>query len=141
MPVDPRRIARAKGVEIVEVMLPDSMAGSLSKRPGRMPMITLNSRHSPNRSTFTCAHELGHLARRKPDDDEYEWVDSRDNLSSTGKYPEEVYANEYASCLLMPEWEVHRMYYEGTLDWEMAKRFAVSCEAVHLRLARLQLDI
>jgi Zn-dependent peptidase ImmA (M78 family) len=126
---------------IVELDLADSVAGALSKEPGRNPKIKLNSRHPLNRRRFTCAHELGHYARRSHDDDEYEWIDYRDNLSSTGIYPEEVYANEYASCLLMPELVVRRMYVERALDWEIAKHFDVSCEAVQFRLARLGLDI
>lgn len=114
--------------------------GVLVKRPGHDPEIVINKNDSPNRRRFTCAHELGHYVRRREETEEYMTFDLRGSLSSTGTDEEEVYANEFAACLLMPENEVRRLHDEGFADWEMAIRFAVSREAVQYRLRGLNLS-
>jgi len=59
--------------------------------------------------------------------------------SSTGLDPEEVYANEFAASLLMPEDKVRSCVETGMGDLEMAIRFKVSREAMQNRLANLDL--
>jgi Zn-dependent peptidase ImmA (M78 family) len=68
-------------------------------------------------------------------------VDLRSGLSSEGIDEDEIYANKFAACLLMPEGEVRRMHSEGMVDWEMAIRFAVSREAIQFRLKDLGLGV
>jgi Zn-dependent peptidase ImmA (M78 family) len=128
------------GVHADCVELDRSTSGALIKAFGRTPKIVVNSGDAQHRQRFTCAHELGHYVRRGDDDEEYERIDYRNTASSEGRYPEEVYANEFASCLLMPEANVRALHEDGLFDWEMANSFAVSREAMQRRLKRLGLS-
>lgn len=140
VPIDPVSIARRAGLRVVDAALDDSTMGALVKEPGQDPTIMINDKDSLNRRRFTCAHELGHYVRRSDQTQEYATVDLRSGLSSEGTDDEEIYANTFAACLLMPEREVLRMYSEGMLDWEMAMRFDVSREALQFRLRDLNLE-
>lgn len=138
LPVDPVRIARRLGIDVYEARLAPHLFASLIKEPGQDPTIVLNAIDSENRKRFSCAHEIGHFMRRS--DDEYEYFDRRDMLSSTGTDPEEIYANTFAACLLMPEDEVRRRHRAGDSEVEMALLFDVSREAMHYRLTNLGLS-
>jgi Zn-dependent peptidase ImmA (M78 family) len=140
MPIDPFRISRRIGLDVVEVELKGSTVGALVKKHGRSPRIVVNARDHVNRRRFTCAHELGHYIRYSDDAEEYERITYRNELSSRGTYPEEVYANEFAACLLMPELEVRRLCVEQAFAWEMAELFGVSREAMRFRLDGLGVD-
>jgi Zn-dependent peptidase ImmA (M78 family) len=139
IPVDPVRIARVAGLRVIDVALDADTLGALVKRPGQDPIIMLNESDGANRRRFTCAHELGHFVRRSDEAEEYATVDLRSGLSATGDDPEEVYANEFAACLLMPEEEVKRLDKQGLSDLEMAIRFGVSREAMQFRRKNLGL--
>jgi Zn-dependent peptidase ImmA (M78 family) len=138
-PVDPVAIARAVGLRVLEAELDEKTLGALVKNPGQDPVILLNQADGPNRRRFTCAHELGHFVRRSVETEEYTTVDLRDPLSATGLDSEEVYANEFAASLLMPEDEVRSFIEAGMDDLEMAIRFKVSREAMQHRLDNLGL--
>jgi Zn-dependent peptidase ImmA (M78 family) len=140
IPVDPVSIARVAGLRVVDAALDDNTMGALVKQPGQDPTIMINEKDGRNRRRFTCAHELGHYVRRSHETEEYTTVDLRSGLSSEGTDEEEIYANEFAACLLMPESEVLRLHNEGMVDWEMAIRFAVSREAMQFRLRDLSLE-
>lgn len=139
IPIDPVAIARTAGLRVLEAELNEETLGALVKSAGQDPVILLNQADSENRRRFTCAHELGHYVRRSEEDEQYSTVDLRDSLSSTGTDPEEIYANEFAASLLMPEDEIRRFVEAGMSDLEMAIRFKVSREAVQHRLANLEL--
>jgi Zn-dependent peptidase ImmA (M78 family) len=139
VPVDPVAIARTAGLRVLEAPLDENTLGALVKQPGQDPTILLNEADSKNRRRFTCAHELGHFVRRSEEADEYSRVDLRNSLSTTGEDPEEVYANEFAACLLMPEREVKKLAQSGMSDLEMAIHFKVSREAMQFRLKNLGL--
>ena len=131
-PVDPVRIARRLGINVVDARLAEDVAGAIVKQNGKGPIIVLNETDHANRKRFTVAHEIGHFVRRS--DDSFEYVDRRDTLSTTGTDPDEVYANAFAANLLMPESEVKRLHRERATDLEMALRFGVSREAMNIRL-------
>jgi len=139
IPVDPVEIARAAGLKVLEAELDENTLGALVKQPGKDPTILLNEADGKNRRRFTCAHELGHFVRRSEEADEYTRVDLRSPLSATGEDPEEIYANEFAACLLMPEEDVKRLHSAEVGDLEMAIRFKVSREAMQFRLKNLGL--
>ena len=139
VPVDPVSIARRVGLKVLTAEMDEDTMGALVKRPHEDPTILINERDGENRRRFTCAHELGHFVRRSEEPDEYVTVDLRSGLSATGSDPEEVYANEFAACLLMPP-ESIRIYREtGLSNLEMAIRFKVSREAMQHRLENLDL--
>jgi Zn-dependent peptidase ImmA (M78 family) len=138
-PVDPVRIARRLGIEVLDAQFAPNVSGALVKRPGQDPVILVNAADSPNRKRFTCAHEIGHFVRRSDSPDAYERVDLRGPLASAGQDPEEIYANAFAACLLMPEAEVRRLVKSGKSELELAQYFDVSREAMQYRLQNLRL--
>jgi Zn-dependent peptidase ImmA (M78 family) len=134
-PVDPVRIARVLGVNVVDADLAGDVAGAIVKELGKDPVILVNRNDRPQRKRFTVAHEIGHFVKRG--DEPFEYVDRRDTLSTLGSNPEEIYANSFAANLLMPEAEVKRLDNEKMTDIEMALRFGVSREAMNIRLNNL----
>ena len=140
-PVDPVLIARRLGIDVKEAYLSPNVSGALIKQLGEDPAILLNSNDHPNRQRFTCAHELGHFVSRETDPNEYEYVDLRDTIwSSAGTHPDEVFANQFAANLLMPEKEVRRLKSAGYTPTQMALYFDVSQDSLHFRLKNLSLD-
>jgi Zn-dependent peptidase ImmA (M78 family) len=137
LPVDPVRIARKAGLVVVDAALDENTMGALIKKPGQDPVIMINEADGLNRRRFTCAHEIGHYVRRTDEAEEYTTVDLRSGLSASGTDTDEIYANEFAASLLMPEHEVVRLVAEGLADWDMAIRFVVSREAMQFRLKNL----
>lgn len=141
VPVDPVSIAESLGVDVFTADLDMGVAGLLVKVAGQDPAIYLNAADSENRQRFTCAHELGHYIRRSASDDEgWEYIDRRDQLSSTGVDPEERYANGFAAQLLMPEHEV-RSHAKKMDAAAMAYTFGVSLEAMKNRLTTLRINV
>src|SRR4051794_10757896 len=92
LPIDPVRIARSMGIQVLESPLDANVAGAVVKKANRDPSIVLNATDNSKRKRFTCAHEIGHYVKRDAAD-EYEYVDLRDHLSSAGTDPDERYAN------------------------------------------------
>lgn len=141
LPIDPVRIAKSLGVEVLDVHPKQNVSGALVKKKGEDPSILLNAKDSRNRKRFTCAHELGHYIRRatRPEQ-QYEYVDYRDERSSTGTDEEERYANSFAASLLMPEVAVKGLHDQGMAAFRMAKIFGVSPESMQYRLDNLGLS-
>ena len=141
LPVDPVRIAKDLGVEVLDVFLKKDVSGALVKKEGRDPSILLNAEDSKTRKRFTCAHELGHYVRRSSEPTpRYEYVDYRDKKSSTGTDEEERYANSFAASLLMPEVAVKAMSGSGMSVLRLAGHFGVSPESMQHRLDNLSLS-
>ena len=137
VPVDPVPIARRLGMNVVDSYLDPEVAGALVKETGRDAVILVNGADSPNRKRFTVAHEIGHYVKRSASPDAFEYVDRRDNLSAAGTDQDEIYANEFAANLLMPE-EWVRKYTETTRSpAELAIVFGVSTDAMNFRLKNL----
>jgi hypothetical protein len=137
LPVDPFRIATFLGLEVSMSALEPGVSGALVTEPGKGAKILINRADSASRKRFTCAHEIGHYIRNAGRDVGYRTVDFRDELTGTGKYVGEVYANEFASTLLMPDNLVTRLREEGRFDWEIASELGVSREAVKRKLKNL----
>jgi len=143
LPVDPFAIARELGVKVfVDRSLPADVSGMLRKQAGYSdPEILLNASDSRNRQRFTCAHELGHYTQRVKSgkDGVWEYVDKRDPLSSQGMDPDEVYANQFAAELLMPQ-DVVVKRAAGSNTAALAIDFGVSGDAMGFRLDNLHLS-
>lgn len=140
LPVDPVQIARRLGVR-VQVARLGSISGEIEKRRDADAVISINFDEAPTRQRFTCAHELGHYIKRTEEnpDDDFEFRDNRDAMSSAGTDEDEIYANRFAAALLMPEREVRTQHTQRTPLWLMAKQFGVSTEAMGHRLKTLGL--
>jgi Zn-dependent peptidase ImmA (M78 family) len=140
IPVDPVVVARLAGLRVLEdASLDSNILGALIKEPQEEPVIMLNANDPPNRRRFTCAHEIGHFVRRGATSEPYTTIDFRNASSTKGEDDEEIYANEFAACLLMPDEDVKRLVKEGLGDLEMSIRFGVSREAMNFRLKNLGL--
>jgi Zn-dependent peptidase ImmA (M78 family) len=141
-PVDPVVIAQKLGADVVRAKLKDDVSGLLVKEPADdAAKIYLNGDDSESRQRFTCAHELGHLARRRTESNtRLGFVDSRDTLSSAGTDPEEIWANQFAAELLMPAVAVRTLWAQGQSVARISRVFGVSQRAVEVRLASLRLS-
>jgi Zn-dependent peptidase ImmA (M78 family) len=143
LPVDPFAIARDLGIQVfTHPGLPIEVSGMLRKQAGYSdPEILLNALDSRNRQRFTCAHELGHYMQRveKGEDEAWEYVDHRDALTSEGLDQDEVYANTFAACLLMPRQVVEERL-DGANAAALALDFGVSGDAMGFRLRDLGRD-
>jgi Zn-dependent peptidase ImmA (M78 family) len=138
-PVDPVVIAQEIGVKVIETELPPDVSGVLAKEEGQDAVIFLSSSDHKNRKRFTCAHELGHFIKKMElGEQEISSVNFRDSRSSEGKDPEEMFANQFAANLLMPEEEVLRQ--KRTPSFVLARYFGVSPEAIINRLKSLGLQ-
>jgi Zn-dependent peptidase ImmA (M78 family) len=142
LPVDPIRIARAMGVEVYTAQLGADVYGMITGTPADTE-IFLDIDQAPVRSRFTCAHELGHYVERSSrltDDNDAEFAEiDRRSDKDHGK-PIEVFANEFAGSLLMPQKEVHRLYAQQMTVFEMARIFNVSVQAMSFRKFHLGLE-
>ncbi|MGP7732848.1 ImmA/IrrE family metallo-endopeptidase [Oceanimonas smirnovii] len=142
-PVDPIQIARGMSLKVFDAELPGDVSGAIIKKPGQDASIFINAGDSRQRRRFTCAHELGHyvdhLYNKDGDFDEYEIIEYRDNTSGTGRNPDEVFANQFAANLLMPQNEVKKLHRQDVNRLEMAKYFDASPESINYRLINLRL--
>jgi Zn-dependent peptidase ImmA (M78 family) len=140
IPVDPIKIARALGIKVWTSDLQPNVAGALVTRQGDQPQIYVNASDHVHRQRFTIAHEVGHFIDRALKGEASEplnFVDYRDDLSSQGTDPAEMYANGFAAALLMPAARV-REYWNQYRDVDtLASKFQVSPGAMRHRLRNL----
>ncbi|MGZ8178674.1 ImmA/IrrE family metallo-endopeptidase [Williamsia sp. SKLECPSW1] len=131
LPVDPVEIARALGLNVFTAELGDDIFGMLVGNRGGADVF-LDQDQPPARFRFTCAHEVGHYvdnSSRLDADEAY--VDKR---SDDGKGSvSEVYANEFAGSLLMPVERLKEMINSGRSEFQIAREFAVSLDALRYR--------
>lgn len=141
-PVDPITIAKSLGVQVLDTSLPENVSGALIKEAGKDPVIALHASDHNNRKRFTCAHELGHYVSRVESnrlETQYGYVDYRGEAAAKGTDPEEVFANQFAANLLMPENIVKTQRKKYTSHLQLAQYFGVSPEAIKHRLNALGL--
>ncbi|PPH50207.1 ImmA/IrrE family metallo-endopeptidase [Rathayibacter sp. AY1E2] len=141
LPVDPVSIARSLGINVFTAALDNTLSGFIAKlADGGDTNIFLNSEHAAVRQRFTCAHELGHyFAIQKAQEPKATYFHRRDSLSACGTNSEEIYANQFAAELLMPEARVRELHRLGLDAYGLAKKFHVSFDAVNHRLKNLRL--
>lgn len=137
LPVDPVQIARNMGVEVFSAELGNDVFGLIYGSPGGAE-IFIDRDQPPNRYRFTVAHELGHYvehSERPGPAAEMDYVDRRSD-DDRGS-PEEVYANQFAGALLMPEKDLRDQRARGLNDVQLARLFDVSLSALRYRLQLL----
>lgn len=136
LPVDVVRIARDLGASVFTAQLGDDTFGMLqSDSAGANIYIDVDQ--PLVRKRFTCAHEVGHLVSHA-DEPGARFVDKR---SDAGRgTASEIYANEFAGNLLMPEPRVREMHDGGASPIDMAARFGVSLQAMTYRMKVLGID-
>lgn len=138
-PIDPIRIARQMGANVYLADLAPGVSGQVEVDDFDQTIL-LSQDNGPNRQRFTCAHEIGHLVdrKRRGGGGQTVFTDYRDNRSSTGTDPAEIYANQFAAELLMPAEEVTRLARAGSTTQQMARRFGVSEAAMEIRRVNLR---
>ena len=148
IPIDPVAIAQQLGIVVkrgnFDQIDAECVSGGIFK-DGDQVTILLNGDDSFERRRFTCAHEIGHYIKRMEEGrDDIEFTDYRDANAANGKDPEEIFANEFAAELLMPEEAVReasrRFNLKDVFDLiQMAREFEVSTQALRFRLQNLRL--
>jgi len=93
------------------------------------------------RCRFTIAHEIGHWVLHAPSlrADGASHALREGKPRRTSKDPLEWQADYFAGCLLLPKVLVSAAWDEGRAEGDLARRFQVSEQALHIRLAELQL--
>jgi Zn-dependent peptidase ImmA (M78 family) len=107
-PVDVVKVARLLHLDVVFMNLGDDVSGLLMSK-GTSTIIAVQVKDTENRKRFTIAHEIGHhCLRHQFEPGEHVHVDHgflitpRNSRSSTGMDRQEIEANQFAACLLMP---------------------------------------
>lgn len=136
-PVDPAKIADALGVEVFNAQLGNDVWGMFLRTPGGAPRIFVDEDQPTNRWRFSCAHEIGHFIERgaRLEDDDIAFVDKR--TDSNPFDPVEIYANEFAANILMPERDVRARVKVGLGPIQIASEMGVSLDAMRYRFSRL----
>ncbi|WP_311052889.1 ImmA/IrrE family metallo-endopeptidase [Rhodococcus qingshengii] len=141
-PVDTYAIARTLNIYVIETQIAGDVLGILRKRPYGGPEIYVNADDDPNRRRFTCAHELGHYVQRAlggegMEEADMSFIDRRADLATQESDSREIYANEFAANLLMPEVSVRSLRSLDMQILELANFFAVSPISMECRLKNL----
>lgn len=141
LPVDPVALARMAGTSVFTAQLGDDVFGMIIGS-GDSADIYLDQDQGMPRMRFTCAHELGHYVDHSMRGDTLVsskgYVDKRSE-EGRGTAPE-IYANEFAASLLMPERNVQQDVKRGKSIAQMANTFQVSLSAMSWRLKHLGLE-
>ena len=142
LPVDIDKIAQLLSIEVCQGELRGDVSGILVKDENDGFQAVINSIDPDVRQRFTLAHEIGHYIHRYqdyPHDAKAGMVEYRNEMSSLGTDPEEVWANKFAAALLMPANIVRKFWAEGRSRSEIAQIFHVSEAALQNRLNTLYL--
>jgi len=137
LPVDPVQLSRALGASVFNAQLGDDTWGMIVGS-GDSADIYLDKDQPHVRYRFSCAHEMGHYVDHQSDLKPGKgYVDSRSNAGA-GR-PEEIYANEFAASILMPEEEFRRAASADRSLIALANKFEVSLDAARWRCHHLGL--
>jgi Zn-dependent peptidase ImmA (M78 family) len=151
-PVRVDKLARAEGLQIVEMAISGDISGALI-RSTEVAGIAVNAKQHPNRKRFTIAHELAHYLFAHSNEDHIDWqfaILRRDEKSSDASDEREIEANAFAANLLMPtnflKADLKRYTnFRGELELDeaarqaLARKYKVSEMAMTYRLVNLGL--
>ena len=107
-PVDMQEVVKSLKGELQEESFEDSTISGKIEKVGDAFKISYNQEHSPQRSGFTIAHEIGHLFLHMGYIIDPEKWDSINEYCDSPKYRqgysvEEYEANHFAGAFLMPK--------------------------------------
>lgn len=139
IPVDSVKIARSLGLSVFSAQLGIDTLGMVIGS-GNSADIYINDSLPPVRYRFSCAHELGHYVYcggYLPPETGY--VDRR---SESGEINlGDIYANEFASSILMPEKYFRESLDRGSSTIEVAARFQVPLDTARKRYQYLNSSV
>lgn len=126
-PIDPWKVAGLLGLRVTYSQLARGLAGRLL--PDRL-LIEVNSTEHRHRQRFTVGHELGHFVLG------HSQVFCRfdDRSSDDPTRPNERQADQFATCLLMPEAQVRDSWARLKNAKNVAAEFDVSETTMWIRL-------
>ncbi|MEA5576070.1 ImmA/IrrE family metallo-endopeptidase [Anabaena sp. UHCC 0451] len=146
LPIKLDAILKEHNISVRKEKLEDKTSGMLVIKDS-YAIIGINDNHHPNRQRFTIAHELGHFLLHHTVSNVF--IDSslvffRDEKASEGTKRQEIEANTFAAELLMPESVLIEKVRNLPPDddkavKELADEFAVSVQALTIRLTKLGL--
>jgi Zn-dependent peptidase ImmA (M78 family) len=139
VPVDSAALANELGVQTLVITMKEGTLGGLLMKPGEDPKIVVNRRDGYLRQRLTCALELAYYLRRSTETNKYARVDRRDTVSGPNESVDDIYAQEFATCLLMPRREIEILSELEMDDLQMALYLKVPREAMQIRLKNLGL--
>jgi Zn-dependent peptidase ImmA (M78 family) len=141
-PVNPIAVAKRLGYSVNASLFRDSStSGRVSVRDGKV-RIDVNASDPPTRFRYTIAHEIGHALLHLNAVESGELTDSEEMFrnSSQGFRPaKEAEADRFAAALLMPATLVREKFQGNQDEKALARYFAVSPQAMHIRLEHLDL--
>lgn len=133
-PVNPEKIAEDLGIRVVFAKFePDVSAQISGFFDFESNTIIVNEDIPPRRKTFTIAHELGHaiMHRDYARSEDYQVMPRSNNHED--KPPEEVEADIFAACLLVPKPMLRK--YSAIADIsELSQVFVVSPDVIQNQL-------
>lgn len=146
-PVPIESIVKARGISIRLMDLKE--VSGLVVRDSNAVVIGVNKTHPLTRRRFTIAHECAHALLHEGKEVHYDKdfrVDFRSGMSSLGVDVEEMEANFFAACILMPRRFLAADPMVSELDVEdaaplvraLATRYKVSTQAMSIRLGNLE---
>lgn len=134
-------IVKAAGAEVYFTVLPKIEGKDVDgavKWTESIGKIYINDAYSSTRKTFTLAHELGHYLLHEGQ--EKLRFDVFDYSSDSKIVLEETEANYFAASLLMPKYEISRLWDITHNISAIAPYFGVSESAVRTRIRWLHLS-
>lgn len=149
LPVNVEDLAQKIGLDISYEKLPLGTDGELVKdgpaaENGMGFKAIIDENGSRHRQRFTIAHEIGHYIHGyqdyPKDGKNQRIVEMRNVASSNGINQEEVWANTFASEILMPASIVTSLWGQGVSVRDMTRRFDVSTRVMGTWLDNLGLD-
>ena len=143
LPIDVVRVAEYLGIKVERLPLDDGTDGLLVKDEAYGPFKAVIDRSiHEHRARFTLAHEIGHFVKSYQDypvERVAGKVERRDELSSAGTDPDEIWANKFAAYLLMPSFAVRKFWAQDIPVEDIAETFNVSFASLGHRLENLGL--
>lgn len=143
LPIDVVLVAKFLGLQVERLPLDEGTDGLLVKDEAGGPFkAVIDSGIHEHRARFTLAHEIGHFVKSYQDfpvERVAGKVERRDELSSTGTDPEEIWANKFAAYLLMPSFAVRKFWAQDVPFEDIAETFNVSFASLGHRLENLGL--
>ena len=144
-PVPVEAIVRAHGIA-VHIKELGEVSGVVIRK-GSDIAIGANTGEAPTRRRFTIAHEFAHALLHRGEEVHFDKdfrVNLRSGTSALGVNVEEIEANFFAACLLMPRRFLEADPSAALIDVEdaqavakLAKRYNVSPHAMSIRLGNL----
>ncbi|HCY62801.1 MAG TPA: toxin [Oxalobacteraceae bacterium] len=141
-PVDPKAIAVAMGLTVLEAELPETILGGVIKDADKNAVVMLNQCDSDDHKRFNCAQKLGYYIEQSRQHAEcYKYVEFRVRQGSMDSGVSEIFADAFAASLLMPELAIRQLARKGMAFKGMTRHFGVTAEALEYRLKQLGIDL